>query len=106
MSSRTERIGDNEALFREINERISRIQEEFGQAQSFEIVCECGRRDCAERFSITHDAYRQLRVDPVQFAIVPGHEVPDVEEIVERNEGYLVVRKTEGDAAEAAVETA
>ena len=40
MSSRTERIGDNEALFREINERISRIQEEFGQKRSFEIVAQ------------------------------------------------------------------
>ena len=106
MSAREERIGNNEALFREINERISRIQEDFGQTRSFEIVCECGRPDCAERFSITHDAYRQLRADPVQFAVVPGHEEPDVEEIVERNEGYLVVRKTEGEAAEAAVETA
>ncbi len=106
MSARTERIGANEALFREINERINRIQEEFGQARSFEIVCECGRPDCAERLSITHDAYRSLRSDPVQFAVVPGHEVPDVEHVVERNEGYNVVRKTEGDAAEAAKETA
>ena len=106
MSDRTERIGANEALFREVNERISRVEEQFGQTQSFEIVCECGRADCEERFQITHAAYRRLRSDPLYFAIVPGHEVPTVEKVVERNETYLVVEKTDDGAAEVAEKTA
>src|SRR2546428_436054 len=77
VSDRTERIGANEALFREVNERISRVEEQFGQTQSFEIVCECGRTDCDERFQITHAAYSRLRSNPLHFAVVPGHEMPE-----------------------------
>jgi hypothetical protein len=106
VSSRSERIGANEALFREVNERIGRIQEQFGQTQSFEIVCECGQPDCEDRFQISHEAYRRLRSKPIYFAIAPGHEVPTIERVIERNENYLVVEKTDEDAVEAAEETA
>ncbi len=106
MSDRAARLGANEALFREVNERISRVQEEFGQTQSFEIVCECTQPDCGERFAITHEAYRKLRSNPLHFAVKPGHDDPDVEKVVERTEEYLVVEKTEEDAQEIAEETA
>ncbi len=106
MSDRTTRLGVNEALFRDVNERISRVQEQFGQTQSFEIVCECVRLDCSERFAITHEAYRKLRSNPLHFAVEPGHHDPDVEKVVERTEGYLVVEKTEEDAQEIAEQTA
>jgi hypothetical protein len=96
MSEREARIGNNERLFREVNERINRIQEDFGQAHAFDIVCECGAQGCLERITLTHDAYTQLRANPRTFAIVPGHEADDVEDIVERNEGYYVVEKKPG----------
>jgi hypothetical protein len=41
---------------------------------------------------------RELRADPTQFAVVPGHEFANVEEVVARHEGYDVVRKVEGVA--------
>jgi len=96
MSEREARVGNNERLFREVNERISRIQEDFGQTQTFEIVCECGVQGCLERIALTHEAYRRLRANPRTFAIVPGHEVEDLEDIIERHEGYYVVEKKEG----------
>ena len=37
------------------------------------------------------------------FAVLPGYEVPDLEEVVERNDAFLVVRKKAG-AAEVAAE--
>jgi hypothetical protein len=40
--------------------------------------------------------YEQVRSDSATFAIVKGHEIPDVEEIVERRKSYDVVRKTAG----------
>jgi hypothetical protein len=95
-TERDARVGNNERLFREVNERINRIQEDFGQTQTFEIVCECGSQGCLERISLTHDAYKKLRENPRTFAIVPGHEAEDVEDIVERTEGYYVVEKKEG----------
>jgi hypothetical protein len=102
VEERKARIANNERLFREVNERISRIQEDFGQSNAFEIVCECGAKDCLERIALTHDAYRALRANPRTFAIVPGHEAEDIEDIVERNEGYYVVKKKPGPAAEIA----
>ena len=96
MSAKKARIADNERLFRAVNERISRIQEDFGQTQAFDIVCECGAEGCLERITLTHEAYTQLRANPRTFAIVPGHEAEDVEHVLERYEGYYVVEKKEG----------
>ncbi len=96
----------NEALFREVNERIEQLQGDFGGANTFDIVCECGVAECTERFSITSDEYQALRQDVHRFAVVPGHERPELESTVERRAGYLVVEKTDPDAARAAEETA
>ena len=106
MSERGERVGVNEALFREVNERIEDLQSDLGQLPSFEIVCECADPACVERFTIDSDDYTALREDVHHFAIVPGHELPDVERVVERHEAYLVVEKTDPDAAKAAEEMA
>jgi hypothetical protein len=102
MTDRSERVGVNEALFREVNERIDQLQEQLGGGGSFEIVCECGDSACIERFTITNDAYEALRADDRRFAVVPGHELPDIERTVERHPRYLVVEKTDPEAAEAA----
>jgi hypothetical protein len=102
VSDRGERVGVNEALFREVNERIEDLQEHLGQGRSFEIVCECGDAECMERFAITNDAYAALRSDVHRFAVVPGHELPDLERTVERHESYSVVEKADPEAAEAA----
>jgi hypothetical protein len=106
VSDRSERIGRNEALFREVNERIDQLRADLGGVNAFDIVCECGVTECTERFSITGDEYRALRQDVHRFAVVPGHERPELERIVERRAGYLVVVKTDPDAAKAAEETA
>jgi hypothetical protein len=100
---RAERIGLNEAVFREVNERISDLAGQFGLDQEpLDLVCECGDPACVERISISRDAYEQLRSDPTHFAVFPGHEQPDVESVVERNGPYDVVRKHEGGPAEVA----
>jgi hypothetical protein len=102
VSERDERIGANEALFREVNERIDQLHENLGSGKSFEIVCECGDPACVERFTIANDDYEALRTDVHQFAVVPEHVDPSVERTVERHERYVVVEKTDPDAAEAA----
>jgi hypothetical protein len=96
----------NEALFREVNERIDQLHDDLGGGNTFEIVCECGVAACTERFMITSDEYGALRRDVHHFAVVPGHEQPEVERIVEKRADYLVVEKTDPDAAEVAEETA
>jgi hypothetical protein len=102
VSDRGARVGVNESLFREVNERIEDLHEQLGDAQSFEIVCECGDGECMERFAITNGAYAELRSNDRRFAVVPGHELPELERTIERNDRYVVVEKTDPEAAEAA----
>jgi hypothetical protein len=96
----------NEALFREVNERIDQLHDQLGSGRAFEVVCECGDAECTERFQITSQAYSELREDVHRFAVVPGHEQPDVERTIAKHDRYFVVEKTDPKAAEAAETTA
>jgi len=106
VDERGRRIGENEGLFREVNERIKGVSEGFSLVlENAEFVCECGQVDCSERITMTLEDYERVRKEPTWFAIVPGHEIPDVETVVERNPAYHVVRKDEGEPARLARET-
>ena len=97
MSSREERIGLNEAVFREVNERIENLAERFElKDEPLDLVCECGDADCVRRISMTRTEYEELRSDPHLFAVHPGHEYSDVEEVVDRRTGYDIVSKNQG----------
>jgi hypothetical protein len=96
-SERERRLGMNEALFREVNSRIDGLNKAFAVATgTMSIVCECGARDCIEQIPIAVDEYERLRSDSSLFAVVPGHETADVEDVVERHEAFDVVRKHPG----------
>lgn len=98
---RARRIGKNEALFREVNERI----EEIAVGDRADFLCECADPSCTQPISLTLEAYAELRSDANLFVIVPGHEEPEVEEVVERLDGYVVVKKREGVPADVARST-
>lgn len=104
MTSREERIARNEALFREVNERIKQVHAGAGDLVSgdtFAVLCECGDQNCVEEVQLTPQRYEQVRADSRQFVIVPGHAIPEVEEIVDEGAGFEVVRK-HAEAAEIA----
>ena len=63
------------------------------------------RRDVLEQITVAVRDYEEIRADPSQFAIVHGHEAPDVEAVVHDRAGYVVVRKRAGDPARLARET-
>ncbi len=86
------RLALNEAMFREINERLESRLPSAGETIS--ILCECASRDCAERITLTTDEYSEVRSDPRQFAVVPGHECVNIESVVVQTDRYEVVRKT------------
>jgi hypothetical protein len=97
MSTSEERIGLNEAVFREVNERIEDLAENFElRDEALDLVCECGDAGCVRRISMTRAEYEELRSDPRHFAVHPGHEYPEAEEVVARRKGYDVVSKNEG----------
>jgi hypothetical protein len=99
MSERGRRVGENEAMWRQINELSP---PEPGVMNL--VFCECGLVTCTERVSMTADEYEQVRELSTTFVVAPGHELPDVERIVATNERYRVVEK-EGEAALVAVRT-
>ena len=106
MSSNEERIGLNEAVFREVNERIEDLAETFDlKTQSLDLICECGDVACVERVSMTRAEYEELRSNPHHFAVHPGHEYPDVETVVAKQKGYDVVSKNRGVSEQIAEQT-
>jgi hypothetical protein len=106
MSLREERIGLNEAIFREVNERIENLADTFDlKTQPLDLICECGDGACEERLTMTRAEYEKLRSDPHQFAVHPGHEYPDVENVVGRFKGYDVVLKNRGVPEQIAEQT-
>jgi len=105
-AERERRLGLNETVFRDVNERIEDAAESFGVAdQPLHLVCECGDPTCVAQISMTRSEYETLRSDPTHFAVAPGHEIADVEELIQRGNGYDVIRKHEGPPADVARET-
>lgn len=104
--NREERIGMNEAVFRDVNERIEDVASAFNMTtEPLDLICECGDATCVERISLTRDEYEKIRGDPHLFAVASGHVAPDVEEVVETHSRYEVVRKFKGVPAEIAETT-
>jgi hypothetical protein len=100
------RVGLNESIFRQVNEQIESLNRELGtDGSTMTVICECADGECTERFEIRVSEYEKVRADPRCYVIVPGHELPEFESVVESGNGYDVVRKREGTAAALAEET-
>jgi hypothetical protein len=89
-----ERIGRNEALYRDVNEHIRRVGSPSESMMT--ILCECGSDACTEEIRIPVTEYNQLRGEPTLFVLVPGHEIQAFEEVVEDEGVFRVVRKRPG----------
>jgi hypothetical protein len=96
---RERRIGLNEAFFRAVNEQIDTLTNAVAVDADLEIVCECGSTDCFARLPILRSDYERVRADPTLFVAIPGHEIPAVEDVVERSDGHVVLRKRPGTVA-------
>ena len=101
------RKAQNEAVFREVNERIEVLHQRFAMSddEPLQIVCECDRVDCAERLEVTIERYERVRADSACFFVATGHEDGSVEDVVDTGGGYLIVRKHPGEPAQVAEET-
>ena len=97
------RVAENEAYFRALNEQIlSDVGTDPLERHGF--LCECGAEDCIEAISLARDEYERVRANGDHFVIAPGHELPEVERVVEQNERFHVIEKL-GAAAIVAEET-
>ncbi|HEY3020861.1 MAG TPA: hypothetical protein VGJ32_11745 [Solirubrobacteraceae bacterium] len=93
MELRRERIARNQAAYRDVNEaiRAGRADSEGDARRPF--VCECGQLGCNELVELTRAQYEAVRAHPRRFLLVAGHEIPDVEKVIERHDGYVVAEK-------------
>jgi hypothetical protein len=94
-----ERAARNEVVFRRVNEEVAGLGQ--GGDGVFSFVCECAEAACVERIELRLDEYEAVRADPRRFLLKPGHERGELERVVERRDGYVVVEKL-GDAGELA----
>lgn len=106
MDTREERLARNETIFREVNERIEEIASPDGRSDGhvYEFFCECSNHDCNLLLPLTVDAYEKVRANPEAFLVAPGHDLPEIEEVIARQPDYQVVLK-HGEAAKLARET-
>jgi hypothetical protein len=94
LDERKERVARNETRFREINENLRTDLEKLPSAPSaVAFVCECGLSACTGIVEMGIGEYEAVRASSRRFLILPGHEIPDTERVIERLAGYFVVEK-------------
>ena len=91
MSLSDERLARNEILFREINERLDEMSIPWSKTTDY--LCECSEMSCNKIVELRNDEYERVRSRPTVFVVVPGHQRPNIEKVVETNEGFLLVEK-------------
>src|SRR3954466_12936858 len=83
LDERRVRAAKNESLFRAVNERIEDISEAFDLSKrAIDFVCECADPNCSAVIELTHEEYESIRRAPTHFAIKPGHEMPEIEQVM------------------------
>jgi len=73
-------------------------------SETSSFACECADLTCTAMMDLRLSEYEAVRSQPNQFAVLPGHVYPDVEEVVAEHDRYVIVSKL-GVAAEIAEKT-
>jgi hypothetical protein len=94
VDARESRLAKNEAVFREINERVNELAASHGtDAHVYAFFCECSDADCTRQLELTRDAYEEVRARGNRFLVASGHQLPELETAIERRDEWLVVEK-------------
>jgi hypothetical protein len=89
----------NQAVFREVNERIAELTRLLNDTGFSLFICECSDPACAEALEMTADEYHAVRSDPCRFVVRNGHQISELERVVDGNGRFVIVEKY-GRAAE------
>ena len=89
-----DRTAHNEEVFRTINERIEQGAKQHGVEESLPFHCECGHETCVEKIELPPGEYDRIASHFARFVVLPGHEQPTLEVVLEHHPSYLVVEKT------------
>jgi hypothetical protein len=90
------RLKENEIIFREANRNIADYVEEQVGADGLLVsfYCECARLNCRQRLQLTISMYKNLHSNNRQFIALEGHEIPEIEKVILKGDGYVVIEKT------------
>jgi hypothetical protein len=101
---RIRRVGENEALYRLVNERIKNLTPGSDAADGFGVVCECAALSCNTQIMITREIYEQTRARSDHFIVLRGHQLDDIENVIEDHGTFFVIEKTPEEAKHVASE--
>jgi len=101
------RLVENQVIFRRLNSRVQRGFDEVNAiaAQDGEcpigindslilhFYCECSDEHCKKRIKLSLNVYNAVHSHNDEFTIVCGHEALAVEDVVNREQEYCVVKK-------------
>ena len=90
MSESLERLARNQALLRKVNERI---EENADDSDAVVFACECSRTECMSTVELSVAEYERVRSNSTWFLVKPGHDIPQIERVISRDDGYVVVEK-------------
>ncbi|HEX3329072.1 MAG TPA: hypothetical protein VHS27_04060 [Gaiellales bacterium] len=87
------RYAANEAAYRRVNEHIRTYKERADSREPMTFMCECAEGSCIAPIPVGLDEYREVPRHARRVIVAPGHNAPEMEQIVERNPDYWVVEK-------------
>jgi hypothetical protein len=96
MATADERKALNESTFRRANEQLEAEATDLldgDDASWVPFLCECPREECREVALVTLREYEHVRSDPRWTITLAGHEDPEIESVVERNDRFLITEK-------------
>ncbi len=103
---RIRRIGENEALYRQVNEQVRGINRGASALPSgeFSVLCECGTLDCMQHIVVSRTVYEETRSNSHRFMVLPDHQIDELEVVVADHGSFVVLEKTPPQARRIAEE--
>ena len=108
-SASDDQLVENQVVFRKSNKQVSEtfakfksIGEQTGDDLDANILffCECSDEKCKQRVEMKQSTYDQLHSNDNRFIILPGHNIPTIERIIQKGNAYLIVEKYSEPPAE------
>ncbi len=93
------RLVENELIFAGANDGLKHTTDRVFTASErdalpLEFYCECSDMACREKIQLTVSTYDQIRkASPYTCFLLPGHEITEIEKVVDRTPEYVIVEK-------------
>jgi hypothetical protein len=89
-------VAQSEATFRYANDRLRETYRAFGAEEHFvPFICECADVRCTRVMMLTLHEFEEARAHPGRFLLLPGHELLELELVVDERERFQLVEKTD-----------